>query len=764
MSGFSKRQAAARLVLVLGLAVAIWGQVRFDRRDQVPGTQLTLAGLLLVALGSALRGAAGEEDGATPATSATPARAPLGRAEWVFLGLVTVAAGLLRFPGLDTMPPGGFFDEAQNVLVASRILQGETPALYFYPVALAISFFGQGIATIRGVSALFGTLAIPLVYLVARRFFSLPVAAAAAILLCGSRWHINFSRIGFNGILCTFFELAAVLAFVQAVDAGSFRAGLRYWVFFGLAVGVGLQTYYAFNLFPAVLLAGLVGFFWKGGLRTSWASLKPSLPGLLLSVGVATLVLLPLAIFAVRHPDEFFQRAGKVAIWSPAHKLPWPDALFSNAAIHLRMFQFSGDGNPRHNLQAMPMLNSCEGVLLVFGLGCALGAPLRRGRLLLLAWFGVMLLPGILTIEAPQAYRTIGVTPALALLSALAMSTVAWILLPAGWSSRTRQAISLLFPLLALYPALQNVTTYFQRQVKDRSTWNGFDAVQREMTRFLKKEAPDSTVFIDPAVFDVPVFRVELGPRFVSYRLRLSDHIPERRRVEGWDPPEVGPKGVLFLFDAFQQDLWPLLSSVFPSATSERHIDPFGRPMFFSVRVPKSAYEAGTPPSLSGKGYRASYYANETWGETAGPESLEPPRLLRREAAILFHFHWDQDALPDPFTSDWTARLSIETPGTYEWKLLAGSPTVVLVNGQPAVTQRLFENLEPLTGTVTLEAGDVVLGVRYLEKGFASTVRFWWKPPGGQWETIPLRLLTPLDDAAYAAFRASSPKPVAERR
>ena len=733
------RRVLGAVFALASLAILAAGQARFTQQLPEKGIPLFFAGMALAAGSAVLLHS--RADGEAPSAG------PLLSWEKVFLVLAFLGAAALRFPGLDRFPPGGFFDEMQNILVAQWILKGhwpvfvadasQIPALNFYPVAAAIAIFGKTISSIRGVSALCGSAAIPVFYLLARRFFSRECAAAAAILLLGCRWHLNFSRIGFNGIYVPLMELLTLLALVKALETGR----KLHWILFGAGVAVGLQTYYAFNFFPAVFLAAVVAFAFRLGIRAFPAEARKIVPGLALSVAAAVVFLLPLAIFAFKNPHIFFQRAGTVAIWNPAHGLKMPDALFLNIRTHLLMFNFRGDGNPRHNIPDAPLLTSIEGVLLAFGLGCALGRAFRWPRPAWLTWFVVMLLPGILTIEAPQAYRTIGVIPVLYLLIAEGLQTIVRM---ASGTNRASPALGGALAALAIATSAWNAVLYFEIQVRDPASWRAFDGDHREIARFLAAEAAGHDNFIDPAFFDVPTFRVILGEDFVSSRFRLSEHIPIQRRMTGTG--EVRP--ALFTLDGSLAELIPIFQEAYPHAKALRHADSSGRIMFVSIEVP--AADRLQPVDNSTRGYLASFYANKEWkGE---------PALVRREPAILFHYHWDQDALPDPFTADWAARLHVVHPGEYGFDLVAAGPALVLLNGETVIRQSVFESLEPVSGTATLAAGEHLLVVRYLENSYASIIRFLWRPPFSRLRLIPLKDLTALSAEEYRRIRETLPK------
>ena len=89
-----------------------------------------------------------------------------------------------------------------------------------------------------------------------------------------------------------------------------------------------------------------------------------------------------------------------------------------NALLVVRQFYDQGDMNARHNLPGRPANDALMAVLLTAGcLACLWRITLPRGRLLLI-WMSVMLLPTLLSGEAPHSLRGSGALPPLAMLYA----------------------------------------------------------------------------------------------------------------------------------------------------------------------------------------------------------------------------------------------------------------------------------------------------------------------------------------------------------
>ena len=737
---------AGPILLLAGVGAVALGQHEFAERSASGGVIWCAVGIALAAVASGLLPRRPEER--------LPGRAPrLTRSEVLFLVAVTAGAGALRFVALGHWPPGAFFDEAQNVLVAGDILKGrfpvyipdftQMPALFFYLVAGAVGVLGKSIVTIRLLSALLGTLTVPAFYMLARRLFPGGPAVAATILLAGSRWHLTFSRVGFTGILGPLVEILAVLALMRAFGSGRRRDYLA----FGVAVGVGLQTYYAFNLFPAVLAVAAAALLWGGSKHEARPDPRRVVRGLVWSALAAAVLLAPLAVYASRHFQTFLERSSTVAIWNPAHHLSVPSALWDNCKAHLLMFNFQGDANPRHNLPGHPLLTAIEGVLLVLGTGFALGRGRRWPQAFLLAWLAVMLLPGILTIEAPQAYRTIGALPAVFLLIAQAFQALVGVAAGRGPGPPRGWLLGLSFAALAVAAAAQNAFTYFEFQVRDCDAWTAFEASNAAVARAAAAAPPGFTIWVDPVFYHQPVLDVILGDDARYHRFLLGEHVPVPRAPGAGRPP-----GDFFLLEGFERDLLPLFRTVFPQARIRQHLDPCGDVLFVSVAVPYAPGEGRSVSPFAGHGYLGAFYDNESWTGTQ--------TLIRHDPAVFFHFHWDGDGLPGPFTADWAAHLTVPASGEYGFDLLASGPACVLLDGRVVVAQSRREDQAVLHGTAHLGAGEHNLVVRYRHEGFYSTVRFWWQPPGISHPTvIPLADLTPMDQAEYLQLKDGLPVP-----
>jgi len=138
----------------------------------------------------------------------------------ILLLLILALAFFFRFWQLDSTPPGLYPDEAIH---GNNALESIETGDYkvFYPenngreglfinlIALSFRIFGPHIWTIRLFSAIFGFLTVLGLYLLTKQLFiddkrGTKIALLAAFFLSISFWHVNFSRIGFRGIMVPF--------------------------------------------------------------------------------------------------------------------------------------------------------------------------------------------------------------------------------------------------------------------------------------------------------------------------------------------------------------------------------------------------------------------------------------------------------------------------------------------------------------------------------------------------------------------------------
>lgn len=406
------------------------------------------------------------------------------RSPWVSLAFVLIVAALLRYPGLGSVPPGLSFDEAGNGVAAMDVADGRyrlwwpigggKEPLIAYLLQPLIGLFGPTSLALRLYAATMGVITVAGTYWLAWEMFVatsnserekknswlLPVFAALG--LATAFWHVAFSRVAFRALALPAVEVLAVAWLWRALRISEcVPGGTRSWIHFvgaGALLGLAAYTYLPGRFVPVVLIlffAAEAGLAWLRGGRPLIAR---HFRGLAISALAGVLVFLPLLVFFAQHPEAFFERAGVVSIFNPT----WNEGDLGGALLRVTLSTLgtfaaiTGDPNPIANLPGRPMLGPFLALFFWLGVAVSIWRNLRyaigrastlpslpgqsaspalsprdttgllpAAHLLLLCWWLVMLLPGILAPEdAPHHLRIIGSAPATYILVAVGLSQI----------------------------------------------------------------------------------------------------------------------------------------------------------------------------------------------------------------------------------------------------------------------------------------------------------------------------------------------------
>ena len=407
-----------------------------------------------------------------PRFSLRPVRAWL-RQNWkslIPLGVIMLAGLVMRVYRLDSLPQVMENDEATVGLHALDVLNGTMKnmfqtwssfgTLHFFLMAIPVSIFGQTRFAVRILTALAGVATLPVVYLLALKMFDRKVALISTVLVAVTHIHIQFSRI--SPAASSLDPLLSALSVYLVYRAFQTRR-LFDWALSGAVMGLALYFYVGARVLIGVLGCALVLlaiFRWKL-LRQNWR-------GLLLCGGAYLLVAAPMLLWAVTHTDAFNARVEQVGIlyngWLADEMIRQSASalqiLLQQLAQSLLIFNYH---SARWFYEAtVPMLGPLTGILLSFGLLAAL-PRLRDLRFILLnSWFWVTLIAGqVLMVDPPpNAYRTLGLFPAVCILAAVALTCLAQALV-AGWRKHAAKAAVVLIILALLGETGWNTWYYF---------------------------------------------------------------------------------------------------------------------------------------------------------------------------------------------------------------------------------------------------------------------------------------------------------------
>lgn len=341
----------------------------------------------------------------------------------IALILIIVVAIFFRFWQFNSVPPGLYQDEAMNGADAlASIESGKLNVFYqnnngregmiVWLDVLAIKLFGAEPWVLRLFPAIAGVLAVLGIFFLTKELFSIDpalklrggveVALASSFFMAISFWAVNFSRMGFRANLMLPFLIWSFYFLIR-----KFAKPLLGGILFGL----GFYTYISYRFAPILVAAFFIPYLIKCGTKKLWTKF-------LVFIIIAFIVALPIGIYFLNNPGNFFGRSGQVSIFSSEN--PFKAAILS-VATTLGMFNIIGDFNWRHNYAGSPLLFWPVGILFVLGILICAKRRNSSDKFLFL-WLFIFLLPNILSIEGnPHALRALGAMPAAMIFSGIGL-------------------------------------------------------------------------------------------------------------------------------------------------------------------------------------------------------------------------------------------------------------------------------------------------------------------------------------------------------
>jgi len=417
---------------------------------------------------------------------------------------ILLVGGIARYYRLGEIPRGLWMDEAADANDAARAAANHHYQIFYRAdagreglwinlMSLSISWFGHTAFAVRFWSPLAGLLSVLFIYLLGTRWFSKRIGLIAAWFLGTSFWAIAFSRFSARGALVPLFVTATLYLLQRAFDSEG-RAAWFYAAAGGIIYGWGFYTYIAFRITPLLIAAFLI-LYWRSGVVP-----RRFFQTAFLWLAAALATAMPIGIYFLRNPQDFFSRVSQVSF--TAGSRPLLD-LFRSIIRTLLMFNFRGSSNWRHNLPGSPELIFPVGLLFALGIWVAF-KKYRRNRYQLwryatvLTWFAVLLIPAMLTRESvPHALRSIGALPAAVLLAAIGTD---WLL---ARGSGHKQFFSGVLIFVALSGA-GDLYRYFVVWAKSPQVRNAFQYPLLEASQEITSLPPNIRllVLVDPPDFD----------------------------------------------------------------------------------------------------------------------------------------------------------------------------------------------------------------------------------------------------------------------
>ncbi|MEX2028034.1 MAG: glycosyltransferase family 39 protein [Candidatus Curtissbacteria bacterium] len=361
---------------------------------------------------------------------------------------VLLLAACLRFYKLDSYPVSLSWDEAAigyNAFSIAKTGQDEYgekfPLLfqsfndwklpgYIYVDAVFVKTFGLSEFWVRFPSALFGTIAVLLTFLLFRKILDEKVGLAAAFLMAISPWHLQFSRAAFESNAALTIILLGLTLLFYGFQRKSFAV---------LSVPVltlSLYFYYSPRIFVPLILLFVLILYKK--------EISKNYKYYLLGAAIAVLVAVPIVTKIIS--PQGLKRVQEVSLFSDVSIIqPYVAAksinsnplsmIFLNRRIPLAFeslhsyfahlspgFLFFGDDpNPRHRTIYHGNLYLIEIPLLAWGLWILLKQKENKPKWLLIAWLLLAPIPAAFAREFPHGLRALLMVPAVVTLSGIGL-------------------------------------------------------------------------------------------------------------------------------------------------------------------------------------------------------------------------------------------------------------------------------------------------------------------------------------------------------
>jgi len=416
--------------------------------------------------------------------------------------LITFLGGLVRFFWLDRFPVAPNWDEishgynAYSILMTGKDEWGNRLPLifrafgdyklpvYIYLTTIPVWLFGLSVFSIRFISALAGTLAIPGIYLLTNSLFpkytmsnvksKINIGLLSAFFLALLPWHFFISRpaleanLALTLIIFGFYFLIRFINTSSFVIPGSTRnpSGISLLVS-SVLLGLSLHTYNTARVFVPTLLLAFLVIYWKqiklivssvipakAGIHSSNTEFGTNLYRFPIRSGMTSirLALLIFAFFATIVAFQIFTGVGtarysklNIITESTAYTLgqkriesglpPIVAKFVFNRPVYFvqtfinnyfeyftpSFFNQSRGAQSQFAIPGANLLGFPVMVLFLIGLFYLLKNPGEKSHLFLLAWLLLSPIASALTVDPPQALRPNPMIPAIVIIASLGL-------------------------------------------------------------------------------------------------------------------------------------------------------------------------------------------------------------------------------------------------------------------------------------------------------------------------------------------------------
>jgi 4-amino-4-deoxy-L-arabinose transferase-like glycosyltransferase len=450
----------------------------------------------------------------------------------ILFSLILLLALGLRLYDITAVPPGLTHDEANHGREALEVLAGQwqfyfpynygSEPLYSYTIAAMMGLLGENIFVLRLVNVLFGLAAIGVAYAWTRRAFDRSTALLTAALLAVTFWPLAGSREALRAGMFPFFLGTAVYCFWhlllpaytehQALYAKRPPGNIpdsrfpiidyRLPALIGFILGL-TATFYIYLSARVAWLVFPIFLLYLAWQQPAWfkAVWRPVGAGLL----VTAVLIAPLFIYLRLYPDvqprvSMLDRplaelqAGN---WQP---------LAQNSVEALLSFGWPGYGDQflAYNIPGRPVFDGITAVFFLTGIALCLWRWRQPAYLFVLLWFGVGIIPSLITGPTANTTRNIAALIPIFILPALGFIGMAEQMVK-RWGMGWKRPLAILACLWLGGVAILSAADYFIRWGQSAEVRGAYQVNLVEAIRYGQEQ-------VDPAATPLVISTVYPGP------------------------------------------------------------------------------------------------------------------------------------------------------------------------------------------------------------------------------------------------------------
>ena len=499
--------------------------------------------------------------------------------EWGLVVGISVIGFILRYWHLTEIPSHISNDVALMGDISSKLINSsnfnwigssaETGHLLSYDQLLAWSMrlFGQNQYGIVMFSVIFGTLSLPMVFLLGLEAGGRAVGLISISLLAINYTHIQFSRILFG----TSATLFAILSFYLLMRGLRTRQPLWFGLA-GVTISLGLLFYDAGRILPVIVMA-MIAWQWLWQRDSFRANLKNWLfliTGSLVTFG-------PILAFALGNLFDFTGRGNVVMLWTPDvwnHEMATYKTSSGLQVIVQQIWRtfltpfLTGDNSPLFLFQR-PMVAPLVAVLSILGVGFIVSRLKNEKYFMLASWVILtFILGGVLTSDPPFWPHLIVALPAILIIAALGADRSIFLIAP----FIGRYGTMLLGSVLAvaiLITGFVNWTAYYS------FVQNNAEPTMR-ISRYITSISPGYRVYM---------LSTDFSWKEHTFAFFNRDRTGQDMTLEMLqsDPPPSDQPAIFILFN--HPELVPVLQDLYPGGEMIEHMDFNNNLAFISYKV-----------------------------------------------------------------------------------------------------------------------------------------------------------------------------------